>query len=128
MSDHPQNVHLARIIEGNEKIRKLNMEKQSLGERGTPSPAVAAVGMSGNSSSSGSGAAAGGGVVARVAVAGVKDLTHMEKVTTAWIDLQNAVNCYVDSDKDPNPLGSQGNRHMTTPFHPSLPLSPILSL
>ena len=25
---------------------------------------------------------------------------------TAWIDLQNSVNCYIDSDKDPNPLGT----------------------
>ena len=113
MSDHPQNVHLARIIEGNEKIRKLNLEKLQLQSEGiSSSPAVGAVAASRSSSSSSSGAgsgnAAGAGVVARVAATGVKDLTHMEKITTAWIDLQNAVNCYVDSDKDPNPLGSQG--------------------
>ena len=111
MSDHPQNVHLARIIEGNEKIRKLNMEKLQLqgGGWGLVSPAAGAMAIAGNSSSSGgAGGSGSGGVVARVLGAGMKELTHMEKVTTAWIDLQNAVNCYVDSDKDPNPLGSQG--------------------
>ena len=30
----------------------------------------------------------------------------MSKLVTAWIDLQNSVNCYIDSDKDPNPLGN----------------------
>jgi DNA-directed RNA polymerase I subunit RPA1 len=32
-----------------------------------------------------------------------KDLS---KLVSSWIDLQNSVNCYIDSDKDPNPLGS----------------------
>jgi DNA-directed RNA polymerase I subunit RPA1 len=32
----------------------------------------------------------------------------MSKQVTLWITLQNSVNCYMDSGKDPNPLGSQG--------------------
>lgn len=32
----------------------------------------------------------------------------LSKRVTTWIALQNAVNCYMDSGKDPNPLGSQG--------------------
>ena len=30
----------------------------------------------------------------------------MSKCVTIWIELQNAVNCFMDSSKDPNPLGS----------------------
>lgn len=30
----------------------------------------------------------------------------MSRLVTTWIDLQNEVNCYMDSAKDPNPLGS----------------------
>ncbi len=33
---------------------------------------------------------------------------ELSKLVSAWIDLQNAVNCFMDSAKDPNPLGSQG--------------------
>jgi DNA-directed RNA polymerase I subunit RPA1 len=30
----------------------------------------------------------------------------MSRIVSTWIDLQNEVNCYMDSAKDPNPLGS----------------------
>jgi DNA-directed RNA polymerase I subunit RPA1 len=33
---------------------------------------------------------------------------NLSKLVSIWIDLQNAVNCYMDSSKDPNPLGTQG--------------------
>ena len=32
----------------------------------------------------------------------------MTKLVSVWIDLQNAVNCYMDSAKDPNPLNKDG--------------------
>ena len=38
----------------------------------------------------------------------INSTNSISKMVSAWIDLQNAVNCYVDSDKDSNPLGSQG--------------------
>ena len=28
------------------------------------------------------------------------------RIVSTWIELQNAVNCYMDSAKDPNPLGN----------------------
>ena len=34
----------------------------------------------------------------------------LSKQVTAWISLQNAVNCYMDSSKDPNPLGGAGKQ------------------
>ena len=85
-SEHPQNVHLARILEGNEKIRKIQVDS-----KGGLSP-IPARGAGGTPGSTSAAAAA----------------TSTEKLTSAWIELQNSVNCYVDSDKDPNPLGSQG--------------------
>ena len=33
----------------------------------------------------------------------------LSKQVSAWISLQNAVNCYMDSSKDPNPLGGAGS-------------------
>lgn len=30
----------------------------------------------------------------------------LSKIVSTWIELQNAVNCYMDSAKDPNPLGN----------------------
>jgi DNA-directed RNA polymerase I subunit RPA1 len=30
----------------------------------------------------------------------------LSRIISTWIDLQNAVNCYMDSAKDPNPLGN----------------------
>jgi hypothetical protein len=32
----------------------------------------------------------------------------LSALVSAWIDLQNSVNCFIDSDKDPNPLGTNG--------------------
>ena len=37
-----------------------------------------------------------------------KSSSNLSKLITTWIDLQNAVNCYMDSAKDPNPLNKDG--------------------
>ena len=34
---------------------------------------------------------------------------YMSSLVSAWIDLQNAVNVYIDSSKDPNPLAKTSN-------------------
>ena len=39
---------------------------------------------------------------------GGDDVDILSKQVTTWISLQNAVNCYMDSSKDPNPLGASG--------------------
>jgi DNA-directed RNA polymerase I subunit RPA1 len=101
MSEHPQNIHLSRIIEGNEKIRKIQIESAQGQGQGqgklTPSSGLAAVSPSAAELT----ASASGG-------ASSSSADSISKLVTAWIDLQNSVNCYVDSDKDPNPLGSNG--------------------
>jgi len=55
----------------------------------------------------------------KVPVAGVAPAdasgSEISKLVSTWITLQNAVNCYMDSSKDPNPLskgGPQGIRQL----------------
>eukprot|EP00599_Poterioochromonas_sp_BG-1_P015385 CAMPEP_0173163672 /NCGR_PEP_ID=MMETSP1105-20130129/20063_1 /TAXON_ID=2985 /ORGANISM="Ochromonas sp., Strain BG-1" /LENGTH=1735 /DNA_ID=CAMNT_0014083779 /DNA_START=216 /DNA_END=5426 /DNA_ORIENTATION=- len=72
MSEHPQNIHLKKIIEVNSQIRVLQ------------------------SSSA-------------MDVDGSGKEFQLSKLITAWIDLQNAVNCYMDSSKDPNAGNSDFN-------------------
>lgn len=79
VSDHPQNAHLKKILECNYKLQVLQ------GELGQPKA---------DSTDSEADEAA-------------KSTAHFSKLASGWIDLQNAVNCYMDSAKDPNPLGSQ---------------------
>lgn len=79
-ADHPQNVHLKKIIENNLLLRKLHQEMASGGE-------------------------------ASIVDGGLDQPLdrnkHLSKVVATWIEIQNAVNCYMDSSKDPNPLGSK---------------------
>ena len=78
-SDHPQNVLLAQILTSNEKIAKMTSESSATDND--------------NSNVDGDGASK----------------RHLEKVgniITTWIELQNSVNCYMDSAKSSNTLGS----------------------
>ena len=70
MTEHPHNMHLIKIMETNERVRKASLEGASSTEGGKRS---------------------------------------MSALVSAWIDLQNSVNCYMDSSKDPNPLGASSN-------------------
>ncbi len=94
ISDHPQNIHLKRILECNSKIRLIQMNSDSASTSVVnvvpemEQDVVAAATAAGNA------AAANG--------------SNLSKLVSLWIDLQNAVNCYMDSSKDPNPLGTQG--------------------
>ncbi len=78
LSEHPQNKHLKKIIESNLTVQTLQTSGKLTDNSNTDSS------TSNNANSS----------------------TVMSKLISAWIDLQNAVNCYMDSAKDPNPLGS----------------------
>ena len=78
-SEHPQNVHLIKILEANERIRKIVQEQMILK-------------IGDNDDIDG----------------GNNIQLDTSKVVTHWIELQNAVNCYIDSSKDPNILGSGG--------------------
>ena len=100
-TEHPQNYHLSRILENNEKIKNIlqenaiaNNNQKALSVVGKSGAAVIDTALTVTSSSSSSSAA-------------VVMSSGLSKLVTTWIDLQNACNCYVDSDKDPNPLGSQ---------------------
>lgn len=81
LSEHPQNVHLKKILETNFRIRLLQAEVG--GTNGGDAMTVA------NTTTT------------------TGDGKQVSRFISTWIDLQNAVNCYMDSAKDPNPLGSQ---------------------
>lgn len=95
-SEHPQNIHLSKIIEASEKIKTLQhqqlrakelsiMEEESI-DKMSAEDAIVEI----NSE----------GIVTKV------NVNTTSKLVTLWIDLQNSVNCFMDSAKDPNPLGS----------------------
>lgn len=69
VSEHPQNIHLKRIIQHNSEIRIQQLKPDEQSEDRS---------------------------------------AQLSKLVSLWIDLQNSVNCYMDSSKDPNPLGTQG--------------------
>jgi len=95
VSDHPQNVHLTNIIETNQLIVKMNLEAQ-----GKAAPMA-----SGNLRD-----LIGGGGSApeppKAAPTGAQAQSLLSRTVTQMIALQNNVNIYIDSNKDPNPLGS----------------------
>lgn len=101
-SEHPQNLHLSKILEANESIRTIYINTKDKGgaldknldldevmnmmeSMDNPEEDVDAL-LSGKSSTA----------------------SMLSKLVTHWIALQNAVNCYMDSAKDPNPLANQG--------------------
>jgi DNA-directed RNA polymerase I subunit RPA1 len=76
MSEHPQNLHLKKIIELNSQIRIM----KSKGGNSFAGDLDASPNSDSNED---------GGF-------------QLSKLISAWIDLQNAVNCYMDASKDPN--------------------------
>jgi DNA-directed RNA polymerase I subunit RPA1 len=79
--EHPQNISLNKVLVSNERIQTL--KKVAPTEAG-----------------------AGAGSSLAVTAAGSASSINLSKIVSTWIDLQNGVNCYIDSAKDPNPLGS----------------------
>jgi DNA-directed RNA polymerase I subunit RPA1 len=90
-SDHPQNYHLSQVLLLNEKIAKLLHEQAQM--------------KSINDLGFGSSILDSNDIKERDVGANSE---FISKQVSAWIELQNAVNCYMDSSKDPNPLGSAG--------------------
>ena len=98
----PQNVYLSRIIQGNDEIRRLEsdtMHDDAQGEASTrDSDAESAgeeplVGPAKSSQEKGS----------------RPPKSYIAKLVQLWIALQDSVNCFMDSTKDPNPLNKKNN-------------------
>lgn len=103
MTEHPQNLHLAKIIEVNEKIRRVFVEAAVDRAEAVLYGATKEVGET-----SRQGMDVGDGDEEEALAAQADSaMSSLSKVMTDWIELQNAVNCYMDSAKDPNPLGTQ---------------------
>ncbi len=95
-SDHPQNLHLARIIEANLAVRKLfqpAVEEEQLPDAGMSLSEMVAAGASPPAQK------------AAVSPAARTPQSLLSQSLALLIQLQNHVNCYMDSQKDPNPLG-----------------------
>jgi DNA-directed RNA polymerase I subunit RPA1 len=90
LSEHPQNLHLKKILELNSTIRLMQLKSNQQSLFTLPST------PSSSSSSSSSFLPP-----STPTTAAVNDF-QLSKLITAWIDLQNAINCYMDSSKDQN--------------------------
>ena len=96
VSDHPQNVHLTNIIETNQLIVKMNLEAQ-----GESAPSA-----SGNLRDLISNGSQVEAPTPKAPPSGAQAQSLLSRTVTQMIALQNNVNIYIDSNKDPNPLGS----------------------
>lgn len=81
-SEHPQNLQLSKVLQLNEKIYQLLSNRQD-GVAQDVSDALK--------------------VVSSTTETKAFDIS---KLVSLWLDLQTAVNCYLDSAKDPNPLAN----------------------
>ena len=77
VSEHPQNSNLVKILDANERLRRLNVEAMKNNDEITVSFADEA---------------------------GAPTTDKMTTIISTWIELQNYVNCYMDSSKDPSIL------------------------
>lgn len=101
-TESPQNSALSSIIRLNDEMARLMRESRMAKE-------AAAAGKSKSEVSSDSESDSGGeSEVEGKAPTAVKDSTKtiMSLMMGTWIKLQDAVNCYMDSSKDPNPLAA----------------------
>lgn len=83
-AEHPQNHNLSKIITANENIRRLIVDST-----GSLKPIEEAINIDG----------ATGEELPN------QPQSHMTRLISVWIELQNAVNMFLDSAKNPNPLG-----------------------
>jgi DNA-directed RNA polymerase I subunit RPA1 len=104
-SDHPQNKNLAKIIESNDAIAEL-ARKYSNSNSGEPVEATG--GSLRNLIASGSPNKAMTGNVAAIPMntSDKIEKSFLSQSVYLWTQLQNSVNCYIDSAKDPNPLSN----------------------
>ena len=73
-AEHPQNIHLSKVLTINERIMKAISLDKTASEMSVESDVTPQI----------------------------ENMLHISKLVTDWIDLQNAVNCFMDSSKDPN--------------------------
>ena len=92
VAEHPQNTHLKKVMIENNSIRELYS-----GEKASAAGPGSAL-KSAMSRSAPSVAAA----------EGESEELNLSKVVSHWIELQQAINCYMDSSKDSNVLAQQG--------------------
>ena len=122
-SDHPQNLNLAKIIDTNQAIR--NLFAQAARGEGDDDGRVEGTGTGGGTSladlvsrSADAGVHSSSGAMptateahAAASAAAAQDRKAASLLSQSLgllIQLQNHVNCYMDSSKDPNPLGGAG--------------------
>jgi len=106
-SEHPQNFHLMKIIELNEKLCVLMHEVHTKGVRDVEETIAKAL-INGpeneGEDEDDEGLAAAG--KKKVTITKVVGQDVLSRLISTLIDLQNGVNCYMDSSKDPNILSS----------------------
>lgn len=95
ISDHPQNTHLKKIIEFSTKVDCLRLVEQS---------------SSSKSDSSKKKKKDSSDTTLEQENKASSNSFELSKIVSAWIELQNSVNCYFDSAKDPNPLKSANSQ------------------
>lgn len=92
--EHPQNHFLTKIINLNERVQQLRL--------GAPSPPEGASAAGAGGDAAAAAVAAGleaGGDAAAMAAAGREPALDLSRVIGVWIQLQEAVNCLMDSTK-----------------------------
>jgi len=98
VAEHPQNTHLKKVMIENNCIRELyGLASVSGADEGSRGKSKASLRNS-------IGAAAQGADGEEMAKEGV----NLSKVVSHWIELQQALNCYMDSSKDSNVLANAG--------------------
>jgi DNA-directed RNA polymerase I subunit RPA1 len=97
-TESPQNTYLSKIIILNDDISKLVRESKL---------AKIAKEAAGSEDGSDDGDSKSGNEEDQAAEATKKVVaSNLSRIMGAWIQLQDAVNCYMDNAKDPNPLNS----------------------
>ena len=107
VSDHPQNKNLAKIIESNDAISELARKHTGQVSQANPNHGT------GNSlrdiiakGSPNKGPQGDQAATQIVDAYGRVVQSFLSQSVTLWTQLQNSVNCYIDSAKDPNPLSN----------------------
>lgn len=91
---HPHSIHLTKILEANDKLRRIARESVKTNTDEEAEEEVMQVDTNQP-------------IEENVVDALEKNnQLGMTRLVSAWIELQNAVNCFIDSSKDPNPLAN----------------------
>jgi DNA-directed RNA polymerase I subunit RPA1 len=105
VAEHPQNTHLKKVMIENNAIRELYGLVTEDAADGAPGGKARSKALRNSlsaalSPSAGTGADGDGN--------SAEEGVNLSKVVSHWIELQQAVNCYMDSSKDSNVLAQQG--------------------